>query len=147
MELKKPTHQAAAILSPDGKYLSVEFTNNGSEPVQLLLQEWSVTMASGTSSIVSTDTPNGQVQLIVLSPISLPAGSSFQKDIFPRGCHHPTGHGTYFLDPMTDGIDCGSAGELKLTMVVFAGEKKTFETVTIPVKRQQVPNPKYRPPN
>ncbi len=143
--LEKPTYRVTATLSADGRFLSVFYANSSSEPVQLLLQEWSVTTSRGTSSIVPDDTPNGQVQSIVLSPISLPAGADYRKGIYPRSLHHYV-YRDFSLEPMTDGTSCGSTGEIKLTVVFLAGEKKTLETVTIPFEIQQVPNPQYQPP-
>jgi hypothetical protein len=125
----------AAEMTPDGRMIAVSVTNTSERPIQLILQEWSATAGTNTSSLVPADTPNGQVAGIVVSPVTIPSGVTYSKNLFMRS-NHSFEEGEFDLRPMFGylGPPCPPNTELLLTYVVQTQDAKVMETAHIPIK-------------
>jgi hypothetical protein len=88
-----------AELRRDGLGVEARVENRGSSPVQLILQEWSLTAEGETSPVVTGDIPNAQAQSACLGPVTLPGGGVYFVALVMRKMHGLYG-GRYALGPM-----------------------------------------------
>lgn len=148
--LTMPTFTVQAEVSHDVRTLDVAVTNTGSAALQLVLQDWSVSLPSGTTEPLATgttapaDVPSG-----VLPSITLPAGAAHRMKLFPRTHHHFNvgADSFYALDPLvpvtkdhTGAVmpDCArltQSAELKLSVVVVGADGvRSVETLAVPIR-------------
>lgn len=92
-----------AELRRDGLGVEVRAENRGQVPVQLPLQEWSLTGEGETAPVVTGDIPNSQAQSACIGPVTLPPGGVYHAALVMRKMHALHG-GRYVLEPMHDGV-------------------------------------------
>ena len=111
-----------AELRRDGLGVEVRVQNWGSAPVQLLLQEWSLTAEGETSPVVTGDIPNAQVQGACIGPVTLPEGGVYNVALVMRKMHGLYG-GRYALEPMR--------GDVVLVYVISADAGRRVSTLRL----------------
>lgn len=75
-------------ISEDRGTLELKVSNWRAVPIQVLLQEWSVSADGDISALVPTSTRNGDVQTIVVPPISIPPHESVDLSLMKIGRAH-----------------------------------------------------------
>lgn len=133
--LSQPSYRIKARLATDAKSVEVELFATGAHVIEVLLQEWSITDAKGsTSSAVpdqfarAADRPSAPVPAILVPP-----GGGLDLDLFKRtGDRLPDG--TLMLPDLLPLDECGFSGVVKLVVVIVDDLGRHVEVVDVPAK-------------
>jgi len=139
------------------KALHIALANKSDHIIQAVLSEWSITSAGQTDSVVTANTPNGQVATSQLPTVSVPAGGTYTADLIMRS-HHSYSAGSFQVAPIVPfpsyrfgsalfpmrEKNCQTADyTVQLTYaVVGPAGNKVIDSLALPVHVQFVPGKK-----
>jgi len=118
------------------QFVGVEMTNVSGRMLQLVLQEWSLSTSAETSNIVTAGTPNGQVQTVVLAPVTLSPGGKWTESVTMRSHHKLASgrHGGSYFTSMIPGVKqdalkqarhCEGSETITLLYVIQDGRRRS----------------------
>lgn len=106
------------------RFVAVEFRNGLGRPVQLLPQEWSLSIDGRTSPVVTGAVPDGMTQTASLAPVTLAPDDRWEVTLAPRSPRQSLDEGESFnrvLPPI-----CRSEHVVTLNFVFLDQGKKVI---------------------
>lgn len=136
------------------QFVGVEMTNVSGRMLQLVLQEWSLSTSAETSNIVTAGTPNGQVQTVVLAPVTLSPGGKWTESVTMRSHHKLASgrHGGSYFTSMIPGVKqdalkqarhCEGSETITLLYVIQDGQEKKLGSLAVSPHYERLRSPQY----